>query len=218
MSRKRGPNNTHVVLAGDSIFDNDAYVPGEPGVLRQLKATLPEGWSASKVAVDGDCIDDVGRQLRNVPFGRNHIVVSVGGNDVYAHIDLLTEVRSIADLAEAVKGPLEGFRADYRAMLDLVTGGDADVTVCTIYTAIPFPDERLRTLTPHAIGHFNAIILEEAAARGVPVLRLDELLTDAADYSAASPIEPSVQGGAKIAHAIAAHVVGRVERSTALPA
>jgi hypothetical protein len=43
----------HVVLLGDSIFDNAAYVRGGPDVVKQLRAKLPLDWRASLVAVDG---------------------------------------------------------------------------------------------------------------------------------------------------------------------
>lgn len=32
----------HIVLLGDSIFDNAADVPGEPPVIEQLRARLPD--------------------------------------------------------------------------------------------------------------------------------------------------------------------------------
>jgi AraC-like DNA-binding protein len=37
----------HIVLLGDSIFDNAAYVAGGPDVVRQLRDTLPSGWRAT---------------------------------------------------------------------------------------------------------------------------------------------------------------------------
>jgi len=36
----------HILLVGDSIFDNKAYVNG-PDVINQLRAKLPEGWKAT---------------------------------------------------------------------------------------------------------------------------------------------------------------------------
>jgi hypothetical protein len=45
----------HIVLLGDSIFDNAAYVPGEPPVIEQLRAHLPKNWQATLLAVDGVC-------------------------------------------------------------------------------------------------------------------------------------------------------------------
>jgi hypothetical protein len=48
---------------------------------------------------------------------------------------------------------------------------------------------------------FNAVILREAFARGLPVLDLRLICDRVEDY--ANPIEPSAKGGAKIAAAIA---------------
>ncbi len=56
----------HIVLAGDSIFDNDGYVIGEAGVIEQMRMSLPSEWSTSKVAVDGDCFRHVSDQIRNL--------------------------------------------------------------------------------------------------------------------------------------------------------
>ena len=195
-----------VVLAGDSIFDNDAYVPGEPGVLNQLRQSLPEGWTASKVAVDGDVIADVRRQVKNLPRDVTDLIVSVGGNNALGHAWLLAEVRTAQDLLPLMQAPLAGFRAEYAAMLDHLLPFSARLQVCTIYTAIPFAEPLWRTFAPIAIDQFNQIILAEGAARGVPVLRLDLACLEAGDYSALSPIEPSAQGGQKIVDLIVAAV------------
>ena len=54
----------HLVLLGDSILDNAAYVPGgRPAVIDQVRSRLPEGWAATLLAVDGSVINDVYRQL-----------------------------------------------------------------------------------------------------------------------------------------------------------
>jgi hypothetical protein len=37
----------HVVLLGDSIFDNSAYTGGGPDVVTQLRHIIPGGWVAS---------------------------------------------------------------------------------------------------------------------------------------------------------------------------
>ena len=188
----------HVVLAGDSIFDNDAYVPGEPGVLRQLQAALPAGWSASKVAIDGDVIAGVRRQVKNLPRDVTDLIVSVGGNDALGLSSLLASVRNADDLTRAMKTPLAEFRADYVDMLEFLRPFSVRLQVCTIYTAIPFQEPLWRAFAPLGIGHFNNVILAEAAARGIPVLRLDLACTEDSDYSALSPIEPSAKGGQKI--------------------
>ena len=55
---------THIVLLGDSVFDNASYVPGGPSVLEWLRRTCPPGGSqATLLAVDGACVSNVSRQL-----------------------------------------------------------------------------------------------------------------------------------------------------------
>jgi hypothetical protein len=50
----------HLVLLGDSIVDNAAYVPGRrPAVIDQVRSRLPTGWVATLLARDGSVIDDV---------------------------------------------------------------------------------------------------------------------------------------------------------------
>ena len=49
---------------------------------------------------------------------------------------------------------------------------------------------------------FNDVICREAMAARVAVVDLRALLQEADDYSAISPIEPSVKGGEKIAQAL----------------
>jgi hypothetical protein len=73
------------------------------------------------------------------------------------------------------------------------------VTVCTIYEGnLGPPADRLAAV---ALAVFNDAILRVAAAHALPVIELRHVCTEPADY--ANPIEPSVRGGAKIAHAIA---------------
>jgi len=51
---------SHIVLLGDSIFDNARYVPGEPDVVRQVQGTLPGGWRASLRAAGGERVEVAG--------------------------------------------------------------------------------------------------------------------------------------------------------------
>lgn len=54
---------THIVLLGDSIFDNAHYTEGGPDVISQVRQLLPKGWRASLLAVDGATTEDVPSQL-----------------------------------------------------------------------------------------------------------------------------------------------------------
>ena len=81
MNTLQPPQTGHVILLGDSIFDNAPYVPGKPPVVEQLQSLLPGGWEATLLAVDGHVTNDVPGQLARLPEDSTHLVVSVGGND-----------------------------------------------------------------------------------------------------------------------------------------
>ena len=87
----------HVVLLGDSIFDNASYVPGGPDVTQHLRRALP-GWRVTLLAVDGAVVDDVARQLQALPADATHLVVSAGGNDalIQGSFALQQEAGSVA--------------------------------------------------------------------------------------------------------------------------
>ena len=71
----------HLVLLGDSIFDNAAYTGGGPDVVSQTREALPTGWTASLLAIDGSTTDDVAEQVDRLPTDASHVVLSVGGNN-----------------------------------------------------------------------------------------------------------------------------------------
>jgi len=193
----------HIVLLGDSIFDNAAYVAGGPDVVTQLAELLPPGWRATLAAVDGAVVADVARQLARVPADATHLVVSAGGNDALGHADLLDRpARSSAQVLGWLADAVEAFEARYRRMLAVVLARGLPMMVCTVYNGnLGPPAQRLATT---ALAVFNDAILRAAAEHGLPVIELRLVCTEAADY--ANPIEPSVRGGRKIARAIASAV------------
>ena len=71
----------HIVLLGDSIFDNAAYVDGGLDVIKQLKSILPKDCQATLLAVDGSVTTDVLSQIPKIPASATNLIVSVGGND-----------------------------------------------------------------------------------------------------------------------------------------
>jgi hypothetical protein len=197
----------HVVLLGDSIFDNAAYVGGGPDVVAQLQSALPAGWSATLCAVDGAVIADVGRQLTRVPRDATHLVVSAGGNDALGHADLLTRpARSAAEVLAQLGDAGRAFEERYRGMLALVLRRGLPVTVCTIYNG-NFGDPLMQKVASTALTVFNDAILRAAIGTRTAVIDLRLVCDQAADY--ANPIEPSVCGGGKIATAVARAVTER---------
>jgi lysophospholipase L1-like esterase len=195
----------HVVLLGDSILDNAAYVRGGPDVVAQLGALLPPGWRATLAAVDGAVIAGVARQLARVPADATHLVVSAGGNDALGHADILDRrASSSAEVLDRLADALASFERDYRALLPAVLARGLPVTLCTIYNGNLGPPAQRRATV--ALAVFNDAIHRLAVEHALAVIELRLVCTEPADY--ANPIEPSVQGGAKIARAIVRALTG----------
>jgi lysophospholipase L1-like esterase len=190
----------HVVLLGDSIFDNAAYVPDRPPVIEQLRQALPRGWQATLLAIDGSVTEDVADQLRRLPPDATHLIVSSGGNDALGEASLLNEPAcTVGEALGMIHELRTRFGNLYRAMLHTLTTIGKPVAVCTIYDSIP----GLGAAERSALAGFNEVILREAIRAGVPLIDLRLVCDRPADYSHVSPIEPSMVGGAKIARAIA---------------
>ncbi len=196
---------THIVLLGDSVFDNGSYVPGELPVIEQLGRKLPDGGETTLLAVDGGVTSDVVGQLARVPSGATHLVVSAGGNDALGHSGLLYEpAESTAEVLGRLAEMQTGFRRAYRQMLEQLLAAGLPTVVCTVYDAIP----GLGPPALAALSLFNDVITHEAFRARVPIVELRLVCTEPSDYSDLSPIEPSYTGGEKIASAIIAAVTG----------
>jgi hypothetical protein len=190
----------HLVLLGDSIFDNGVYVPGHPAVIDQVRAELPGDWQATLLAVDGNITIDVERHLKRLPDDATHLAISVGGNDALGASSILAQpARSVAEVMNEMANVQSDFRRAYHEMLTEVLSRRLPTLVCTIYDAIP----GLENDAVAALSLFNDVITREAARASIPVLDLRLLCSERTDYSALSPIEPSHLGGRKIAAALA---------------
>ena len=190
---------SRLVLVGDSVFDNAAYVTG-PDVRTQVETKMPAGWSVSLLAVDGSFIMDVPSQLHQLPDDAKLVVVSAGGNDVLRQADLLgNPVGSVGQALLLLEGAVSQFRAVYGQLLEAVLATEVKSYLCTIYRP-NLPDAELQRITSTALGLFNDVIVEEAAHRRLPILDIRAIFTDSRDY--ANLIEPSVEGGTKLAEAI----------------
>lgn len=194
----------HVILLGDSIFDNAVYVPGEPDVVRQLRASLPDSWRATLLAIDGDVIESVHAQLVRIPADATHLVLSVGGNDALGHVGMLEEpARSSRETLERLDATRIEFGNRYRRLIDAVVHRGLPTAVCTIYEG-NFDAPWLQRLASTALTVFNDAILRVAIDARIPVIDLRSICNAPAHY--ANPIEPSAAGGARIADAVAALV------------
>jgi GDSL-like Lipase/Acylhydrolase family len=191
----------NVVLLGDSIFDNKAYVGDGPDVIAQLREALPAGSTATLAARDGSTTNDIAGQLATAPKDATHLVISVGGNNALKEKGLIEEpAQSVAEVLDRLAKIEAAFRQSYAAMLDGLLARRLPTAVCTIYEA-HYPDPTTRAIAAAGLSVFNDAILREAFSRALPVIDLRLIVNDGADY--ANDIEPSVAGGANIARALA---------------
>lgn len=189
----------HIVLAGDSVFDNTAYVNGGLDVISHLRQQMPADWKATLKAIDGSLIQGVRRQVASLPQDATHLVVSVGGNDALGHADLLQQkAQSVSEVLDRLASAGEDFQHQYHQMLEQVLMSGLPTAVCTIYYP-RFPDSVVQRLAVTALTVFNDAIIREAFLAGIPLLDLRLICDRDEDY--ANPIEPSEAGGRKIAAA-----------------
>ena len=190
----------HIVLLGDSIFDNGSYTAGGPDVITQVRQLLPKGWRASLVAVDGATTENIPSQVKQVPTDSSHLVLSVGGNDALMRSGILQAPANSASQAVAALAEVSwDFEEKYLRAVAACQQLSLPLALCTIYNGC-FPDSDFQWLASTALMVFNDVILRVGIEFGLPIIDLRFICSSPLDY--ANPIEPSSYGGAKIARAI----------------
>ena len=113
-------------------------------------------------------------------------------------------VYSILQAMEVLLPHLQKFEKDYERALWAITNTyeKKNVRVCTIYNNVPVNGAEITEEQLLALRLLNDVITEQANSYGVGVIDLRNICTESRDYSYMSPIEPSHQGGEKIAKAI----------------
>jgi len=151
--------------------------------------------------VDGSTTNELAPQLRMLPEGVTHLVISVGGNDALLNADMLDlPASSTAHTLGIFARRLAVFQASYTAAIEATLRLQLPTTVCTIYNGAFEPIQAQRVNV--ALPMFNDVILRTAFAHSLQVLDLGLVCTEPGDY--VDEIEPSAQGGLKIARLIAA--------------
>lgn len=208
----------HLILLGDSIFDNAAYTNGCPAVIDHVQQQLPQGWRATLGAVDGATTDDINAQLTSLAPDALHLLLSVGGNNALMCAGVLdTPVTSTAEALIMLSELARDFDLAYRRTVQACLAHKLPLIVCTIYHGnFPQPDYQQRAAV--ALTVFNDVIIRVAIEHRLRIIDLRSICSSPDDY--ANAIEPSASGGGKIARAIVtaltepahtargAHVVG----------
>jgi hypothetical protein len=203
----------NVVLLGDSILDNRAYVPSKQAVTDQLAGILPNGAQVTLLAVDGSITAQVVGQLGRLPSDATDVFVSSGGNDALRTKFQIFEPDGgleVMDVLQVLTQNVQDFREEYRRLMNALEDIGIPVSVLTIYDSIPGLQEVHKT----ALSVFNDVIIHEASRKGFAIIDIRGVCTAEDDYSEMSPIEPSAKGGMKIVECISAlferpHSVGK---------
>lgn len=196
----------HLVLLGDSVFDNAAYTDGGPAVVDQVRARLPASWQVTLAAVDGSTTRDVAGQMGRLPRDATHLALSIGGNDAMLRVDLLdTPVSDSGEALLLLAQAVREFETSYRSMLRACLAPGLPLAVCTIYHG-NFDEAAHRERVAVALAVFNDAIVRAAMDHGLAVIDLRRLCAAPEDY--ANPIEPSTVGGGKIARALVQRALG----------
>lgn len=190
----------HIVLLGDSIFDNGRYISGGKDTIAHVRAQMPHDWTATLLAIDGHVTDGVVGQAANVPANATNLFVSVGGNDALGEMGILQmRASSAAEIFDELSNVVARFEERYKRMLDAVLELSKPSAVCTIYYP-RYADPRMQKVAVAALASFNDVIVRQAFLAAIPLIDLRYVCDEDCDY--ANPIEPSEVGGAKIAKTI----------------
>ena len=70
----------HIVLLGNSIFDNKPYLePGE-SVINDRAACFPMDWQSTPMAYDGTVTKELSAQFARLPASATYVVISYDEN------------------------------------------------------------------------------------------------------------------------------------------
>ena len=190
----------HIVLLGDSIFDNADYVPGGPSVIEHVRRLLPSRDRATMVAQDGATVSAVFRQLECIPDDATHLILSAGGNDaLWMFGDVFSqEPTDIRVSLQRIGEQTAEFASEYRRLIRVLRDHRLPLVTCTVYDKMP----ELELSEATVLCAFNDTITRTAIESGATLIDLRTICSEASDYSSVSPIEPSASGGGKIARAI----------------
>jgi hypothetical protein len=194
----------HLALLGDSTLDNRAYVAPHPDTAAHLRTALGADWSVELSARDGATMEDLRFQWIALASPPDAAVLSVGGNDALAHVDVLEDRRTSAHaLLARLLELADDFGERYARALDELRPRVQRLLVCTVYEA-PLADPVTARLARVPLALLDDRIVRAAARAGVDVIDLRAICTEDADF--VRQIEPSPAGARKIALAIAAAV------------
>lgn len=180
-------NDDIIVLIGDSILNNNMYVPLGKSVADNIKLISENNIIIG--AKDGATIDTCYYQLNNIINSENYyLFISIGGNDILNH--------SYEKINKNENDEFEKIKEKYIKFLDFVekTYPKTKIYLFNLY----YPTDEKYKKYKNVIKQWNEMI--SSLNSKYEILRLDNLLTNSSDFT--HGIEPSAIGSEKIAKLI----------------
>jgi len=182
-------NNDNIVLIGDSILNNSAYVPAGKSVTDCLKENTNKVFNFAK---DAATIRDCYAQLDQVPLNLNttntYIFISAGGNDILNRHGYLDNA-AINQLFNSYMEFIKALRVKF---------GSAKINICNLF----MPSNPFYQSYQPSIDAWNKLIDEYSYKVGAmyTVVNLHGLLNSPDDFI--YDVEPSQYASEKIANII----------------
>lgn len=185
-----------IVLLGDSILKNNAYVNGNNNIETILREKT-KGRSHC-YAMDNAKISDIYQQLERIPVEldspNNSIFLSAGGNDILSfYVDRQqdpTNLQFLEDTFDNYKNLVKSIRARMP---------NSKLFLLDIY----YPYDKAFHKYRQILADWNSKVYS-LSGNNIGILRISDLLTEPTDFKMG--IEPSQQGGTKIVDAILTHI------------
>ena len=186
---KEGFSKTYIILMGDSILNNEAYVDETNTIENQLKQNTSD--SILSLAKDHATVYDTFSQLDQIPSYFNvastNIILSVGGNNLLTTYLYREENVNIDLIFE-----------DYEKLIMAIkkSMNKATLYVLDIYYPTSHGCKKYHSL----IHSWNQELDRVAERHTIQVIKISERVTDQQDFI--NDIEPSPQGAKRITNMI----------------
>jgi len=185
--------NKNIVLIGDSMLNNSAYVLANQSIPDILSNEL-KGDTVYNFAKDGSTISDCYTQLDKIASELNNsntfVIISCGGNNILNTLKK-RDPKEITNLFDQYVELIKSIKTRV---------SDAQLYALNLY----FPANTRYTHYHSAIKQWNALLEDNASILGYKLIRTDNLLVLEDDF--VYNIEPSFKGGQKIVDTIIARI------------
>jgi hypothetical protein len=186
-------NLNSVVLLGDSILKNNSYVSDGKGVDKMIEERNIKVYS---LAENNSKIVDVYSQISKIPLDINNnstvIFLSSGGNDI---LSFYVDQNGDANDTGFLNTMLAAYKKLVKSIKTRMT--DCKIVLLDIY----YPTSNQFAQYRPVLEKWNTLITNYARENSLGLIKISQSVTENDDFTLS--IEPSEQGGAKIAQQIA---------------